>query len=189
MSLLQRLRESEGFEWDSGNPGKNGEKHGVADGECEQIFFNRPLVALPDEQYSDEEERIHVLGQTDAGRGLFLVCTLREERIRVISARDMRGRNERSICPMSRKRRFENEDEERELWSEHDSTERVDWTRAERLTLPKLKPSVKSISLRLPQSMLDQLRVLANKRDVPYQSLIKLFLAERIRKELDEDVA
>jgi len=90
---------------------------------------------------------------------------------------------------MSRKRRFENEDEEREFWSEHDSTEHVDWTRAERVTLPKLKPSVKSISLRLPQSMLDQLRVLANKRDVPYQSLIKLFLAERIRKELDEDAA
>jgi len=90
---------------------------------------------------------------------------------------------------MSRKRRFENEDEEREFWSEHDSTEHVDWTRAERVTLPKLKPSVKSISLRLPQSMLEQLRVLANKRDVPYQSLIKLFLAERIRKEFDEDAA
>jgi len=57
------------------------------------------------------------------------------------------------------------------------------------VSLPKLKPSVKSISLRLPQSMLDQLRILANKRDVPYQSLIKVFLAERIRKELDEGAA
>jgi len=90
---------------------------------------------------------------------------------------------------MSEKRRFRNEDEERDYWAEHDSTEHVDWSRAERVSLPKLKPSVKSISLRLPQSMFEQLRVLANKRDVPYQSLIKVFLAERIRKELDEGTA
>jgi len=90
MDLLQRLRECDGFEWDAGNSGKNWERHGVSDGECEQIFFNRPLVALPDEQHSDQEERIHVLGQTDSGRELFLVCTLREKRIRVISARDMK---------------------------------------------------------------------------------------------------
>jgi len=87
---------------------------------------------------------------------------------------------------MGEKRRFRNEDEERDYWAEHDSTEHVDWSRAERVSLPNLKPSVKSISLRLPQAMLDQLRILANKRDVPYQSLIKVFLAERIRKELDE---
>lgn len=90
---------------------------------------------------------------------------------------------------MAEKRRFENEDEEREFWAEQDSTESVDWSKAKRITLPKLKPSVKSISIRLPQSMLEQLRVLANKHDVPYQSLIKLFLAERIRKELGEDAA
>jgi len=90
---------------------------------------------------------------------------------------------------MSEKRRFRNEDEERDYWAEHDSTEHVDWSRAERVSLPKLKPSVKSISLRLPQSMFEQLRILANKRDVPYQSLIKVFLAERIRKELDEGTA
>lgn len=90
---------------------------------------------------------------------------------------------------MSRKRRFKNEDEERKFWSEHDSTELVDWSQAQRVTLPNLKPSVKSISLRLPQPMLEQLRVLANRRDVPYQSLIKLFLAERIQKELGEDAA
>lgn len=87
---------------------------------------------------------------------------------------------------MGEKRRFRNEDEERDYWAEHDSTEHVDWSRAERVTLPRLKPSVKSISLRLPQSMLDQLRILANKRDVPYQSLIEVFLAERLRKELED---
>lgn len=90
---------------------------------------------------------------------------------------------------MSEKRRFPNEDEERDYWAKHDSTEHVDWSRAERVSLPNLKPSVKSISLRLPQSMLEQLRILANKRDVPYQSLIKVFLAERIRKELEDGAA
>lgn len=96
MPLLERLRECEGFEWDAGNSAKNREKHDVSDGECEQIFFNRPLVASPDEEHSHEEERIHVLGQPDAGRGLFVVCTLRKKKIRVISARDMK-KKEREV--------------------------------------------------------------------------------------------
>ena len=79
---------------------------------------------------------------------------------------------------------FENEDEEREFWATHDSTEYVDWDKAETVVLPKLKPSTKTISLRLPELMLNELRVIANKRDVPYQSLIKMFLKERIDKEL-----
>lgn len=80
--------------------------------------------------------------------------------------------------------RFESEDEEREFWAEHDSVDYVDWSRARRTVLPDLKPSTRSISLRLPEMMLDQLKLLANRRDVPYQSLIKVFLAERIEQEL-----
>jgi predicted DNA binding CopG/RHH family protein len=79
---------------------------------------------------------------------------------------------------------FENEDQEREFWATHDSTDYVDWSRAERAVLPRLKPSTKTISLRLPESLLDHLKLLANKRDVPYQSLLKMFLAERIEQEL-----
>ena len=79
---------------------------------------------------------------------------------------------------------FKNEDEEREFWQSHDSTEYVDWKKAERLTLANLKPSVKTISLRLPESMLEELKLLANKRDVPYQSLVKVFLSDRIEQEL-----
>jgi predicted DNA binding CopG/RHH family protein len=79
---------------------------------------------------------------------------------------------------------FKTEEEERAFWASHDSTEFVDWDRAEVVVLPQLKPTTKSISLRLPESMLNQLRLLANKRDVPYQSLIKLFLKERIDQEL-----
>lgn len=81
---------------------------------------------------------------------------------------------------------FKNEDEEREFWATHDSTEYVDWDEAEAVVLPNLKPSTKTISLRLPELMLNELRVIANKRDVPYQSLIKMFLKERIDQELKQ---
>jgi predicted DNA binding CopG/RHH family protein len=77
------------------------------------------------------------------------------------------------------------EDREREFWAEADSTQYVDWSRARRVILPNLKPSLKTISLRLPELMLAELKLLANKRDVPYQSLIKIFLAERIERELE----
>jgi len=80
--------------------------------------------------------------------------------------------------------RFKSEDEEREFWAEHDSTDYVDWSTASRVMLPQLKPSLKTISLRLPEHMLAEIKLLAHKRDVPYQSLIKVFLAERLEREL-----
>lgn len=80
--------------------------------------------------------------------------------------------------------RFKSEEEEREFWKSHDSTEYIDWKKAQKLTLANLKPSVKTISLRLPESMLEELKLLANKRDVPYQSLVKVFLSDRIEQEL-----
>ncbi len=78
---------------------------------------------------------------------------------------------------------FKNEDEEREFWATHDSSEYVDWSKAGRTLFPQLKPTTRAISLRLPQSMLDELRQMANQRDVPYQSLIKVFLRERMDQE------
>ena len=80
--------------------------------------------------------------------------------------------------------KFKSEDEERKFWAARDSTEFVNWNKARETVLPNLKPSVKTISLRLPESMLEELKLLANGRDVPYQSLLKIFLSERIRKEL-----
>lgn len=79
---------------------------------------------------------------------------------------------------------FKNEEEEREFWSENDSSEYVDWKKAERVIFPKLKPSTKTISLRLPEHVLDEIKMLARKKDVPYQSLIKMFLNDRLNKEL-----
>ncbi len=71
-------------------------------------------------------------------------------------------------------------EEAAEFWMTHDTTEYLDWRKAQRVRFPKLRPSTTTISLRLPQAMLDELRVLANQRDVPYQSLLKVYLAERL---------
>jgi predicted DNA binding CopG/RHH family protein len=84
---------------------------------------------------------------------------------------------------MSRKAKavpqFRDEAEERRFWETHDSSAYVDWNTAERVRLPNLKPSTRSISLRLPVSLLERIKIAANKRDVPYQSLIKTWLAEK----------
>ena len=78
---------------------------------------------------------------------------------------------------------FRSEDEEQEFWASADSTEYFDWSSAQRIAFPKLKPSTETISLRLPQGLLNDLKVLANQRDVPYQSLLKVYLAERVAAE------
>lgn len=79
---------------------------------------------------------------------------------------------------------FKSEDKERKFWATHDSTEYVDWSKAERVIFPNLRPSTESISLRLPSYLLDRIKQLANFKDVPYQSLMKIFLAERVAREL-----
>ncbi len=84
--------------------------------------------------------------------------------------------------------KFKSEDEERNFWATHDSTDYLDWSKAKRVVFPNLKPSVKTISLRLTESMLEEVKLLANKRDVPYQSLIKIFIAERIQAEFGRKV-
>ena len=79
---------------------------------------------------------------------------------------------------------FESEDEEREFWSTHDATEYLDLSKAQRVRFPNLKPSTKTISLRLPEIMLEDIRVEAHRRDIPYQSLIKVWLSERLDVEV-----
>ena len=80
--------------------------------------------------------------------------------------------------------KFKSEDAERLFWAAEDTTDYVDWSKAVRATFPNLKPSLRTISLRLPEAMLEQLKLLANRRDIPYQSLMKMFLDERIREEM-----
>jgi len=75
---------------------------------------------------------------------------------------------------------FASEDEEREFWEQNDSSDYIDWTQAQPVVMPKLKPTTKTISLRLPQHLLDSIKAAANARDVPYQSLIKVWLQEKL---------
>jgi len=84
--------------------------------------------------------------------------------------------------------KIKDEEEERKFWAASDSTEYIDWKKAERVAFSKLKPSTKTKSLRLPEFILDEIKMIANKRDVPYQSLIKMFLKDRIDQELKQAV-
>jgi uncharacterized DUF497 family protein len=93
MDILSRV---EGFEWDEGNIKKNWEKHRVSHIECEEIFFNKPLVVQEDTAHSKGEERYYGLGKTNDGRYLFVVFTIRHHNMRVITARDM-SRKERRV--------------------------------------------------------------------------------------------
>ncbi len=85
-----------GFQWDAGNLEKNWTLHRVSRSECEQVFFNQPIIIGNDEKHSELEKRYYVLGKTDQTRRLFLVCTIRDQLIRIISARDM-SRKEREV--------------------------------------------------------------------------------------------
>ena len=80
--------------------------------------------------------------------------------------------------------KLHSEKELAKFWMTHDSTEYIDWSKAKKTVFPNLKPTYKSISLRLPVYMLDEIKLLANKKDVPYQSLMKVFLAEKIKEEI-----
>ena len=80
--------------------------------------------------------------------------------------------------------KFKSELEERRFWATHDSTDHLDWSKAKRVLFPNLKPSLKTISIRLPESLLHGLKTLANERDVPYQSLVKMILAEQVEEAL-----
>jgi len=77
---------------------------------------------------------------------------------------------------------FKSEEEERAFWETHDSTDYLDWTQGQQVIMPNLKPSTKTISLRLPQHLLDSIKAAANARDVPYQSLIKVWLQEKLHE-------
>ena len=84
-----------GFEWDDGNSGKNWDRHAVGDFECEEVFFNQPILVRHDPTHSQREPRYYALGRTDQDRRLFVVFTVRRNLIRVISAREMTRRERR----------------------------------------------------------------------------------------------
>src|SRR5471032_2249415 len=168
-----------GFDWDLGNAYKN-EKHAVSSTESEQVFFNKPLLMLPDVKHNNVEPRFHALGKTSAGRLLQITFTLRHAglSIRVISVGRSGRFMKKQLKPIPE---FTDEAEERAFWETHDTTEYLDWSLAQNVVLPNLKPSTQTISLRLPQHLLDAIKSAANARDVPYQSLIKVWLQEKLQ--------
>ena len=89
---MEELSRCTGFQWDDGNAEKNWERHRVSRLECEQPFFNEPFLVYEDEAHSQAEKRYYALGETNHGRALFIVFTIRGDQIRVISARDMSRR-------------------------------------------------------------------------------------------------
>jgi uncharacterized DUF497 family protein len=93
--MKEAIYNCEGFEWDEGNSDKNWYLHQVTDSECEEVFFNLPLLVAPDIKHSQWEQRYYVLGRTEADRWLFIAFVIRDKRIRVISARDMNDREAR----------------------------------------------------------------------------------------------
>lgn len=92
MDWLHIAESIEGFDWDTGNQAKNWQKHSVTMTECEEVFFNQPLLIMSDNNHSQSEVRHHALGRSNADRKLFLVFTIREKLIRIISARNMSRR-------------------------------------------------------------------------------------------------
>ena len=95
---MELLSACTGFEWDEANADKNWIRHQVSPGECEEAFFNDPLLVVPDTGHSKREPRFYALGQTDAGRQLFLAFTIRRQVVRVISARDMSRRERKEYA-------------------------------------------------------------------------------------------
>jgi uncharacterized DUF497 family protein len=100
MVWAERFAECEGFQWDTANSSKIWERHQVATIECEEVFFNHPLIVRDDEKHTAVEDRLYALGQTDAARLLFVVFMMRGRLLRVISARDM-SRKERKVYQTS----------------------------------------------------------------------------------------
>ncbi|MBE2223969.1 MAG: BrnT family toxin [Anaerolineae bacterium] len=92
------LSKVDGFEWDDSNRAKNWEKHQVATAECEEVFFNLPLLLAHDTRHSQDEKQFYGLGQTNAGRHLFIAFTMRTDKIRVISARDMNDKERQAYA-------------------------------------------------------------------------------------------
>lgn len=94
--MLELLEQCGGFQWDKGNSEKNWIRHQVTNNECEQVFFNKPLIVADDPKHSQTEKRWYGLGRTDFNRLLFIVFTIRKNLIRIISARDM-NKKERTV--------------------------------------------------------------------------------------------
>ena len=166
------------FEWDKGNSGKN-LKHKVENNEAEEAFFDKNVKTFPDPTHSKFEDRFILLGKTKKKRLLYIVFTRRKKRIRIISARDIKGR-----CFYMKKRlnvpKFKNEDQERDFWSNISLADYFEPSDFKSASFPNLKPTSQPISIRIPQYIVARVKQKANEIGIPYQALIKQYIAEGV---------
>lgn len=178
------LDKIEGFDWDAGNARKS-EKHGITQAEAEQVFLNEPLFITPDEKHSESERRYRALGKRQTV-GAWWSFSHWDNQVLWSGSYPPVIWTQKKGSYMSKKLKsipkFKSEAEERRFWETHNTTEYFDSAKTVRGRFPNLKPSTRSISLRLPLSLLEAIRIEANKRDVPYQSLIKVWLSERLKQ-------
>ena len=168
------------FEWDSGNRQKNFIKHRVNDEECEEVFFDPEKKILRDTLHSGREERYIILGATQRLRILFVIFTVRNGSIRVISARDLNKKEKLSMKKKLKIPKFRSEHHERMFWSRVKLQDHFDARDFESVSFPNLKPSSRSIALRIPDFLLVRIKERAHELDIPYQSLIKEYIAKGV---------
>src|SRR3989344_3290002 len=166
------MKDVVGFQWNRGNSGKNWLKHSVSDQECEEVFFDPKKKILLDNKHSESEPRYILLGATIRTRVLVIIFTKRKSLIRVISARDIKKKN----------KPFKNEDQEREFWANFDLSQNFKPEDFKKVSFSNLKPSTRSISIRIPEHLLVRLKEKANKLNIPYQSLLKEYIATGVTK-------
>ncbi|MBK6877270.1 MAG: BrnT family toxin [Ignavibacteria bacterium] len=182
---MKILDEIEGFDWDGGNSGKNYLKHGITDKEAEDLFKNYPLIS--EGSAYGNEERYQLFAALD-NEPMTVIFTIRNKKIRIISARKMSKKKGAFIMRGPKKKtktipKFSSENKERDFWQKADTSQYFDWNSAKQAVFPSLKYSTESISIRLPSTVLDKIKAMANSRDVPYQSFIKMILADRVEEE------
>lgn len=168
------------FQWDKGNIDKNWIKHKVTNKECEETFFDKNKKIAKDKFHFKKEDRYILLGKTKKGRILYIVFTIRNKTVRVISLGDINRRRGNYMKKSLKLPKFKNEDEEREFWSKvnlADYFEPKDFVSA---SFPNLKPTTRAISIRLPEYLIDRIKEQANEINVPYQSLIKGYLKKAV---------
>ncbi len=156
--------------------------------ECEEVFQDEKAQIFPDFRHSQREERKAVLGVTKQGKLLRISFTVRRKQIRVISARPIIEKNGNCMAKGKKKKEFvvpafKNEDDERDFWDKVDLSDYFDKSDMRPVMFPNLKPTSASVSIRIPQYLLMRVKGRANALDVPYQSLMKQYIARGVSKD------
>ena len=169
------------FQWDEGNGQKNFVRHGITREESEQVFFN-PYVLKPDKIHSSREDRFHLIGKTDAGKILFMSFTIRNNKIRIISAQPRIKKKGKLMKKLKKTPIFKNEDREKAFRDNHSSMDYIDWSKAKKGIFFNVKPTTRTISIRMPAITLAQLKLSGQAYGCAVQSLIKQYVETALGK-------